>query len=192
MSQSFNHLSLHFKSTLTRNTMLKSKNTTLMNRIKEQHIELTNLTAILSTFDMNPSREYPIIIGNASTRMSVLVLGILPPVDRYDLIKSKSIFPIGFVAKRKYKQHVECKKKGVDEKVFYMCKVDKCPYIECVCGRKYKYDEWDLFKEDTKCEDIQSMEEFFGLTYVGLVRMIEEMGDVSVYKNYEKISDRQK
>lgn len=183
-------LSLLFKSTLTTNLTLKKHNSSLLNRIKKYQTDLLNLTAILDILELTPSRDYPIIIGNASTRMSVLVLGTLPSPSDSHLIKQKAIFPVGFVAKRKYKMHENCKKKTVDEKIFYLCKVGEVPYIECVCGKRYVDKEWELFKSDVKCTEIENMEDFFGLTYGGIVKMIEEMGDVSVYEGYVRLKDR--
>ncbi|EJW03031.1 hypothetical protein EDEG_02581 [Edhazardia aedis USNM 41457] len=154
-------------------------------------ISLENEPNLMSTLE---SREYPIIMGNASTRMSILNLGILPEKEVDKFHSEDVIFPLGYTAKRKYKVHDKTVKKYPGDKMFYFCCVKEGCLLEIKSqdnrvwsGKNVWVDFCKSFQEKV---EMQNVAEFFGLTHPTLQKMIEGMGDISHFKKYVAVSDR--
>ncbi|KAM0686674.1 hypothetical protein COBT_002096 [Conglomerata obtusa] len=157
----------------------------VLSKHKESLILLHNQ---LEEKEILPTSQFPIIIGNAHTRMSILDLGQLSTTDVDVFHTSQYIFPKNYKAKRKFIKHKDCRRN--DDRVFYICFVDQFGNKEISCVDK-KWNDWESFKNDVG-GNINSFGEFFGFENIGLIKMIESLGDISIYKNYIPLKNRGK
>lgn len=134
-----------------------------------------------------------ILAGNAQYRLSVSNIGTLPKKD-FDLYHNKNvIYPINYTMRRRFKSHkFYTRKPG---KIFYECKISEYPNLfEIKTNDGYTWkgnDIWDDFKNSfDQFEDYNSIDDFFGLTHPTILELIENLGDVSVFKNYIQLKNR--
>lgn len=193
----YSALSTLFKEQTEKKHALLLKKDLLISELRKLQNHLSLQSTILSSDSLYTGKEYPIILGNASTRMSVLELGRLPHKSEKTNFNAMYIYPIGYKAKRKYKRHNDCIKKSLDDKMFYLCSInlnEMC--IQCFCGRNFKgtIEEkekiWEEFRNETLDGEVENIDEFFGLSHTGLVKIIEEMGDLKGLDGYVMISNR--
>ncbi|KAM0675523.1 hypothetical protein GVAV_000889 [Gurleya vavrai] len=159
-----------------------------LNSLSKHKESLIELRMYLEENEIPVYSQFPVIIGNAFTRMSILDLGRLPDVNDLNGHTANYILPRGFKAKRRYNKHKNCKRN--DDKVFYICNINEKgeKEISCVDG---KWTDFSKFKEDVGGE-IKSFEEFFGFDNPGLIKMIEGMGDISLFTSYIPMKQRGK
>lgn len=147
---------------------------------------LISLHLQLEEKDQPQTSQFPIIVGNASTRMSILDLGRFA-TENIDMYHTPAyIFPIGYKAKRRYNKHPNCKRS--DEKVFYILQMKENLEKEISCSDK-RWTSWEEFKNEVG-GDIKTVEEFFGLDNLAVMKLIESLGDVSIFKNYIPVVER--
>lgn len=139
---------------------------------------------------------YPLVLGKAHSKFSVMSIGVLPPEENRNFYDAKHIYPPGFKSKRKCPGYRGSGKE--DSKVVYYCQVrdvdGECVFeIRTIGGRLWsgpKDAVWSEFKEDFDKLNYASIEEFFGLSHETVQKLVEEMGDVSVYDGYTLFSAR--
>ncbi|KAM0677105.1 hypothetical protein BDAP_002266 [Binucleata daphniae] len=193
-----------YEKVVLQKTELLTKKSNLLNEINKKNEykkTLINLHLQLEEKEAPQTSQFPIIVGNASTRMSILDLGKLPPVNTNKEAANCSntnnelddrthtqqyIYPIGYKAKRRYNKHPNCKRS--DEKVFYIMHIKNNEKEISCCDKKWT--NWDEFKSEVGGE-IKTVEEFFGLDNLAVMKLIESQGDVSVYKGYVPVSERE-
>lgn len=189
-SKSAETLEQRLAEALDKKQSLLSKQEILLQKYNMLQRDIDNYSAMFLTFedsdDKTLSKNNPIIIGNANTRMSILEIGKINLNNI--LINNGYIFPIGFRAKRKYLKHNDCIKKTSDGKIFYFCKVTDKWIIECTCGKEYN--DFEGFKNDFASFDISTPEDFFGLTHPSVVAMIEGMAEVDKVDGYARHYDK--
>ncbi|KAF7683789.1 hypothetical protein TCON_1013 [Astathelohania contejeani] len=137
---------------------------------------------------------FPMIVGHSNFRMSIVNPGVLPSPDQSRYWTTTAIFPIGYRAKRKYKPHLQYAKKEKEKIIYYMTvhPDDRFLEIEADDGKIWNGDNaWELFKEQCDgASDYKNIEDFFGFRQQSVIRMIESMGDVSLYSGYVSLSER--
>lgn len=167
-------------------------------QLKIKKLELTKQrTKYMSILYNNKStndRDYPIILGNANTRMSVLDLGTLPSPNTENFkayFTTTNIFPINFKAKRRFNNYKSyANKTPGDNKQFYICEILEGPRFLIRSADKREWDDWNEFVKEFDDMWVADIVEFFGLTHPALIKMIEELGDVNIFEGYVPINKR--
>ncbi|EIJ87853.1 hypothetical protein NEPAR06_2259 [Nematocida parisii] len=130
---------------------------------------------------------FPIVLGKAHSKFSLTSIGILPPEEYTSFYNAMYIYPIGYKIKRKY-----ASPEGGDQKLTYFCQVrsvnGECIFEIRATGGKHwagpRDQIWDNFSSEFQKMSFSSLEEFFGLTNETTVKLIEEMGDISIFSTY--------
>lgn len=132
------------------------------------------------------------MFGTGIHRLSLVSIGEFP-TENLDLFHTETgIYPVGYMCRKKYKQHNTYSKKSKD-RVLYVCSVDpqKGPVITAEDGREWSGKEiWTDFTNSIGDVEYKSLEEFFGFGNAALVRKIEGLGDVSVFRKYVPLDKR--
>lgn len=163
------------------------KRTEQRNTLRTLDDEIALLRCCLKNIKSEQS-PFPIMAGNSASRVSVTCLGTLPPY-RYD---SRTIVPVGFSSKKRFKAHREYKKTARD-KILYVCSVEgDGPRIVADDGSVWSGEHcWDGFVSSfDDAVNFGSFEEFAGLTHPSITKLIEELGDVSQYDGYVPLEQR--
>ncbi|KAI5149165.1 hypothetical protein ENBRE01_0739 [Enteropsectra breve] len=136
-----------------------------------------------------PKTDYPIILGNSLTRISITNIGSFPPYK----YTNKIIYPVNYTCKKRGKHHINYKK-NTKEKALYICKIT-AKGIEIAADDGYVWsgeDVWRKFTEDLNgFDEYSSVEDFMGLTHPNVTKMIEEIGDISKFNGYVPFAQRQ-
>lgn len=183
-----NLMNLYNKAIAEKKSLLLQKENCLKD-LESKNAYKTSLISLhlqLEEKDQPQTSQFPIIVGNASTRMSILDLGRFA-TENIDMYHTPAyIFPIGYKAKRRYNKHPNCKRS--DEKVFYILQMKENLEKEISCSDK-RWTSWEEFKNEVG-GDIKTVEEFFGLDNLAVMKLIESLGDVSIFKNYIPVVER--
>ncbi|TBT98598.1 hypothetical protein CWI39_2360p0010 [Hamiltosporidium magnivora] len=181
-----------------------TKKTHLYEERNELEIEIANLEVKKNAFidilkpesisESTDKKIFPLILGTPALRMSITTLGSLPTHDHIKFHNKNTIYPIGYQCKRKYKPHNRYTKNNQD-KIFYFCTVKDTDHILEIStndGRKWTgIDLWGLFVQDfDEVTEYGNVDEFFGLNHPTVQKMIEELGDISVFVNYLPLKER--
>lgn len=140
---------------------------------------------------------FPVVLGKAHSKFSVTSIGFLPAEEHEEFFNELFIYPPGFRSKRKYFGSRGSGKEGV--KVVYYCSIKevegRCVFEVRCTGKVWEGEReavWKEFRESFDKMSYGSIEEFFGLSHETVQRMVEEMGDCTVYGKYVASSLRPK
>lgn len=163
--------------------------------ILETQIEVEQLEtqlALISGCLIQPSDSkisYPIIVGNILSRASIVNIGTFPPLK----FTEHNIYPLNYSVKKRFNPH-KAYKKSMQNRVLYVCTVNK-DGISITGDDGYVWkgvNVWEEFRSDVNIKDeFKSIEDFMALNHPSIIKMIEEIGDISSFKGYVSIKDRQ-
>ncbi|KAG0441618.1 Transforming growth factor beta regulator 1 [Dictyocoela muelleri] len=193
-----NNLINRLKNAITLKQDLKKQISNLIIRIDEKKRNLQNLYTVIKYDDavseVAQNQGPPILAGNSQNRMSVICLGKLPEIN-HDLYHSTNvIYPPGYIMRRRFKSHKYYTRKP--GKIFYTCKIVGYPdFFEISTNDGYKWvgvDLWDNFVKsfNDRIDEYKCIEDFFGLTHPSIQKYIEDLGDLTSFKNYIPMKDR--
>lgn len=139
-------------------------------------------------------RDYPIILGSCNTRMSIVNIGTLPIGESSSFHTANAIYPINYRMRRKFAAHNKYTRKFKD-KVTYICSITRENIFEIECEDGFKWTGPDCWKQFSGSFDeisYTNAEEFFGFTNVSLLKLIEDLGDISSFSKYVNLTERKK
>lgn len=159
----------------------------LNDKIKQvdETISLINQCISKST---DQKTNYPIIVGNILSRASITNIGVFPPYK----VTENFIYPLKYSVKKRFKSHKNYKKTQ-SNKVLYVCVIEHNGVtITADDGYVWKGDNvWNEFKSDVGINDeFKSLEDFMALNHPVIIKLIEEIGDISRFENYIPFSER--
>lgn len=137
--------------------------------------------------ELEEESTFPIVLGKAHSKFSLTSLGILPPEEYVSFYNRMYIYPIGFKSKRKYMSPQK-----EEQKITYFCQVrsvnGECIFEIRATGGKHwsgpRAQVWDIFSKEFEKMSFTNIEGFFGLGNETVQKMIEEMGDISLFSSY--------
>lgn len=160
-------------------------------KTKQEINELDNYMSLASSSITKKNEKkinYPIIIGNINTRASIVNIGTFPP---YKYTKDK-IYPIGYSVKKRGNPHKNYKK-SLQNRVLYLCTIEP-DGIVITADDDYVWkgeDLWEKFTADVSLsKEIKSVEDFIALNHPVIQKLIEEIGDISSFKDYVPVDQR--
>ncbi|KAI5171553.1 hypothetical protein NEFER03_0875 [Nematocida sp. LUAm3] len=133
---------------------------------------------------------FPLSLGKSHSKFTVVSIGILPPEESFSFFNSNYIYPPGYKSKRKFG----------DEKSLFYCQIRNI-HGECVfeirgpSEKIWKGEKdyiWREFSLEYEKNPYSSIEAFFGLTHEVVQKIIEEMGDISMFSSYIPLRVRQR
>ncbi|KAH9386853.1 uncharacterized protein NEMAJ01_1749 [Nematocida major] len=136
---------------------------------------------------------FPMSLGKAHSKFSLTSVGILPPEECTSFYNSMYIYPIGYKSKRKYVLPGQ-----EDQKAAYFCQIrsvnGECVFeIRTTGGKNWtgsKDEVWADFTREFKKMSFPDIEAFFGLSNETAQKIIEDMGEISVFSSYIPIHMR--
>jgi len=137
--------------------------------------------------ELETESTFPLVLGKMHSKFSISCIGILPPEEYVGFYNTNYIYPVGYKSKRRYNALSKA-----DPKVLYHCHIrnvnGECVFeIRSSTGRVWsgtKERIWSEFVAAFEKISFPNIESFFGLTHETVQKLIEEMGDISVYTNY--------
>lgn len=137
----------------------------------------------------------PVVLGKAHSKFTLTSIGILPPEEYFSFYTQSYIYPIGYKCKRKYNSPTKS-----EPKLLYYCQIrninGECVFeIRASNGKMWtgpKELVWRSFTSEFEKISFLNIETFFGFTHETVQKMIEEMGDISVYPGYVSYRVRSK
>lgn len=153
----------------------------------EESISLTNLC--ISKHSQSKTL-YPIIVGNILTRASITCIEEFPPY-KYN---EKYIYPLNYTVKKRFGPHRNYKK-SMQNKVLYVCTIGHDGItITSDDGYVWKGPKvWKEFCEDVGITDeFKNIEDFMALNHPTIMKLIEEIGDISGFEGYTPLDKRNK
>jgi hypothetical protein len=131
---------------------------------------------------------YPVIVGNGLSRASISYIGTFPPYS----FNKNYIYPLHYSVKKRFKPHLNYKK-SMNNKVLYICNIEN-DGINVTADDGYVWKGTNLWKDLKNdlgiTDEFSSIEDFMGLTNHIVIKMIENIGDVSVYDGYVPLNKR--
>ncbi|KAI5190588.1 hypothetical protein NECID01_1029 [Nematocida sp. AWRm77] len=129
----------------------------------------------------------PLVLGKAHSKFTLTSIGILPPEEYFSFYTPSYIYPIGYKCKRKYNSPTKS-----EPKLLYYCQIrninGECVFeIRTTNGKVWAGPKdlvWSSFTSEFEKISFPNIETFFGFTHDTVQKMIEEMGDISVYPSY--------
>ncbi|OAG31243.1 hypothetical protein NEDG_01656 [Nematocida displodere] len=137
--------------------------------------------------DLGVESVFPLVLGKAHSKFSITSVGMLPPEECFGFYNHSYIYPPGFKSRRKYNSS-----NRVEAKVLYYCQIrnvdGECIFeIRSSSGKVWsgkKEQAWSSFTSEFEKISFPSIESFFGLGHETVQKIIEELGDISVFSTY--------
>lgn len=167
---------------------LEHLNNNLLRQEMKQTISNISLIKQCISKSNDSKNSYPIIVGNVLSRASVTNIGTFPPYKYNEMY----IYPNNYTVKKRFKAHKNYKK-SINNKVLYLCKIGNDGItITSDDGYVWKGQRlWDEFKEDVGIVDeFKDIEDFMALNHPLITKMIEEIGDISLFEKYIPLAKR--
>jgi hypothetical protein len=153
----------------------------------EEYISIVNFCM---SKNLQSKASYPIIVGNILTRALITNIGKFSPYKYTD----KCIYPLKYTVKKRYGPHKNYKK-SMQNKVLYICTVNN-DGISITSDDGYTWsgnNVWKDFCDDVGITDeFVNIEEFMALTHPTIVKLVEEIGDISGFEGYVSLNNRPK
>lgn len=136
---------------------------------------------------------FPLILGKAHSKFTVLSTGILPPEECFSFYNSNYIYPVGYKIKRKYSAPIRA-----NPKLLYHCQIrdlnGECIFeIRSSSGQVWSGEKekvWAEFSSSFEKMGFPDIESFFGLNHETVQRIIEDLGDISALSSYLPLKTR--
>lgn len=164
------------------------------NEINLLKSEIQNTNLSISSFGSSIAKlsgsqtSYPIIVGNGLSRASIASIGTFPPYS----YSEKYLYPLNYTVKKRFKPHKNYKK-SMNNKVLYVCSIEN-DGIVVTADDGYVWvgsNIWENLKNDLEITDeFSSIEDFMALNNPTVVKMIENIGDLSEYEKYIPLNKR--